>query len=129
VAANIAEGHARNGTREFLHFLSVAMGSLAELETHLEIAVRAQLLSVSSIDDLPAGIARLRGQLLTLCVSLRRRVRGVSDEVTGYGSLQDPDAYPEHREAGPLPLASCPDPSINVSIDDASMRSHPEAPQ
>jgi four helix bundle protein len=40
VASNIAEGSARNGTKELLQFLFIARGSLAELETQLEIAGR-----------------------------------------------------------------------------------------
>jgi four helix bundle protein len=38
VAANIAEGHARDSTKEFLHHISIALGSLAETETLLVLA-------------------------------------------------------------------------------------------
>ena len=43
VAANIAEGAERDGTREFLQFLGIASGSLAETETFLILAERLGL--------------------------------------------------------------------------------------
>lgn len=39
IPSNIAEGAARSGNREFAQFLSVAQGSLAELETQLILSV------------------------------------------------------------------------------------------
>ena len=40
VPSNIAEGAARNTPGELLQFLGITCGSLAELETQLELAVR-----------------------------------------------------------------------------------------
>lgn len=39
IPANIAEGRARSSKKEFLFFLKIAMGSLAELETHIFVAM------------------------------------------------------------------------------------------
>ena len=38
VASNIAEGHARHATKDFIHFLRISRGSLAELETQMLLA-------------------------------------------------------------------------------------------
>src|SRR5258706_10696824 len=40
IPSNIAEGQARKSTKEFLQFISIALGSLAELDTQLELTVR-----------------------------------------------------------------------------------------
>ena len=40
IPSNVAEGHARQSTREYLHHVSIGLGSLAELETQLLVAAR-----------------------------------------------------------------------------------------
>ncbi len=44
VPANIAEGYGRVHRGDYVHHLSIARGSLAELETHVTIAVRLDFL-------------------------------------------------------------------------------------
>ncbi|MBO7532371.1 MAG: four helix bundle protein [Victivallales bacterium] len=52
IPSNIAEGQARNSTKEFLQFLSVAKGSKAELETQLLLCVAINYLSQNDISPI-----------------------------------------------------------------------------
>lgn len=52
IPANIAEGQGRNSKGEFLQFLGIAQGSLAELETLLEISRNLKYLTSSDVDAL-----------------------------------------------------------------------------
>jgi four helix bundle protein len=45
IPSNIAEGQGRDSTKEFLHFLAIAFGSICELETQLLLANRFNYLS------------------------------------------------------------------------------------
>ena len=47
IPSNIAEGQGRRSTKEFLNFLSVARGSLLEVQTQTEIAKRLKYLAES----------------------------------------------------------------------------------
>jgi four helix bundle protein len=54
VAANIAEGQARNTKGEFKQFLGIAKGSLAELETEVMLATRVNLMDAQVCESLLA---------------------------------------------------------------------------
>ncbi len=49
IPANIAEGRERQYTKEFIQHLSIAYGSLAELETHIQIAERLNYLDINKV--------------------------------------------------------------------------------
>ena len=52
IPSNIAEGQGRTSTKEFLHHLSIAHGSLRETETQLLIAGRLHYLPNNSVEEL-----------------------------------------------------------------------------
>ena len=72
IAANIAEGHERTHRGEYLHFLSIARGSLGELETHLLLTVRLGFKS-------EAEVAALLNRCDELGRMLRHLVRRLGD--------------------------------------------------
>jgi four helix bundle protein len=65
IASNIAEGHART-RREYGRFLGIALGSLAELETQLEISHRLDYLTDEVFIELNNEITILGKQLNVL---------------------------------------------------------------
>ncbi|MEK6768778.1 MAG: four helix bundle protein [Gemmatimonadota bacterium] len=73
-AANIAEGYARFGARETAHGVSIALGSLAEIDTLFAIAVDLGYLSGASLSDLEALRVRASQVTFGLQRKLRRQV-------------------------------------------------------
>lgn len=76
VPANIAEGWARNHRKEYVHFVSIALGSLAEVETLLEISLDVEFLPKAKAQALEAELSRIRALLLGLRRSLDRSAPG-----------------------------------------------------
>ncbi|HEV7351518.1 MAG TPA: four helix bundle protein [Brevundimonas sp.] len=73
VPSNIAEGCARRGPAEFLRFLSIARGSLAEAETQLIIAQRLEYLPVEQLESLLNGADEISRMLAGLIAKLEER--------------------------------------------------------
>jgi four helix bundle protein len=63
VPSNVAEGHAHRGTRTFRRHVRIALGSLAELDTQIELAVRLEFLAATAVAVANDQIKRV-GQLL-----------------------------------------------------------------
>jgi four helix bundle protein len=75
VPANIAEGHTRSSLKEYLHFLSVARSSLAEVETYLELIQRLSYTSVERAQPLLDLTTSTHRQLNALRNSLSTRLQ------------------------------------------------------
>lgn len=71
IPSNIAEGHTRDHSKEYLHHLSIAQASLAELETQLEIATRLKYLSPEQLKQILVSVTSLGRQLYSLRNALR----------------------------------------------------------
>jgi four helix bundle protein len=75
IPSNIAEGHARGSTREFLRFLSIAAGSAAELQTQVLLARRLGYLNEANTAPIMESAIRIAKMLHGLRNSLRTRLR------------------------------------------------------
>ena len=75
IPANIAEGHDRDSTKEYLRHVSIAVGSLAELETLLSIGERLSYLDAGGANELQASCHTLGRMLRNLQRALRARQR------------------------------------------------------
>ena len=74
IAANIAEGRGRGTTREFHRFVGIALGSLAELETHLLIATRLNYITDLESNRLLRESAQVTRMLGGLKHSLKQKL-------------------------------------------------------
>lgn len=93
VPANIAEGHGRQHRPEFIQHLHIALGSLSEVETHIEIAQRLGYLTSTDAEKLmrrTGEVGRLLNGMLRYLrnnpsptTSNRRRVTGDRRPATG----------------------------------------------
>ena len=71
IPANIAEGNARDSLKDYLRFLSIAIGSLPEVETFIDLSSRLKYCTKESAHPLLELIAEERKMLRGLQRSLR----------------------------------------------------------
>ena len=89
VPSNIAEGQARQSTKEFLQFLSHAEGSLAELETQVLSSVELGFVWRDDVKEILDKIDELQKML----VGLKRKLEEVSPLATRHSPLSSRAGY------------------------------------
>ncbi len=70
IPSNIAEGQSRKGDKEFLNFLSYAIGSKSELETQLLICCKLDYFSEKEIE-----------KSMSLCDEISKMIYAITDKL------------------------------------------------
>ena len=73
VPANIAEGAARQSDKEFIQFLYISLGSIAELETLFIVSSELSYLDVSSQKEIDKSLNKIKSMTLGLIRYLKNK--------------------------------------------------------
>lgn len=79
IPSNIAEGQARYSHAEFHHFLRNARGSLAEVETQIQIARNLEYIEAKQTEALLRSTAEIGRILNALLDSVKKRAAGTGE--------------------------------------------------
>jgi four helix bundle protein len=70
IPSNLAEGHGRTSSKEFLHFIAIAYGSICELETQLLLSHRLKYINVNDSET-----------VLALLIETSKTIRGLQKAI------------------------------------------------
>ncbi len=73
IPSNIAEGHRRSSNKDFMHFLTISRGSVAELETQLLICQRLRYSDEETISKLCDKLTEIDKMLSSFIFRLSNR--------------------------------------------------------
>jgi len=71
IMANIAEGHGRKTNAEFANFLNIARGSVAEVQSHLYVALGLNYINQKEFDEIYQTLTEISRMTLALAQYLR----------------------------------------------------------
>ena len=74
IASNIAEGSARESEREFIHFLSISLGSAFEVETQLQIEYNLDYIHHQTLESLLEKVHLIEKQINELISVIKRQL-------------------------------------------------------
>ena len=73
IPSNIAEGRSRGSRKDFAQFLHMALGSVSELDTQLEITRRLKFIEKEAYNETSSLLQELSKMLKKMIVSLKAR--------------------------------------------------------
>ncbi|MBQ6508624.1 MAG: four helix bundle protein [Flexilinea sp.] len=76
IPSNIAEGHQRGSARDYLHFIYIAKGSLAELETQILLCERLGYINDDKLQPINSLCSEIGKMLNTLRNKLQESISG-----------------------------------------------------
>ena len=76
VPSNIAEGYGRHSTADYIRFRQIALGSLNELQTQIELGVRLGFADKNTIKSVIALCGEIEKMLVALIAKLRAKNSG-----------------------------------------------------
>ena len=74
IVSNIAEGWARSSTKDFLKFLYITRGSIAELETQFILANDLKYINDETLSTMEQQLTELNKMLASLITKLKERI-------------------------------------------------------
>ncbi len=83
IPSNIAEGHNRNSTKEYIRFVSISRGSVAELQTQLLLCQRLRYISEDTLSSYYSRLVEIDKMLGSLMNSLERNLNSNSERGEG----------------------------------------------
>lgn len=113
VPANIAEGYHRGSPREYIYFLTIARGSLAETEYYVLFALEAGLVDTGQAQELQSHVSSaaslLQGLIRSLEAKHPRRQPRIGEE---------PSVYATDASEGPpiMNLVPSPEPPVPPEV-------------
>ena len=75
IPSNIAEGYGRRSTGDYVRFLQIAIGSVYELQTQLEISRNLTFLNEEKYVDLNESLCEVERMLSSLAGKIREKMK------------------------------------------------------
>lgn len=74
IPSNIAEGYGRNTSKDYLRYLQIALGSLYEIQTQLEIASNLHFLEIFDFNKMISLRLEIERMLTSLIAKIRAKI-------------------------------------------------------